>query len=751
VNQDQRFISVLDNAGVGYFFIDKDGIIRDVNSAWVRLYKYGSADEVIGHHFTEIQRIEDLDLAKRMVRGILDDDPKYLQGEFSRRCKDGSIGYHTFSARTVLKDKAVIGIEGCIIDVTSRRQNEEKFRILFNNMSQGVALHQLVKDEEGVAINYRIVGVNPRFEEILGVHEEDIIGLLATEAYGVKDPPFFAEYLGVATTGNPYSFEVYFPPMNKYFIISVSRWEVDGFATIFTDITDRKHTEQALQDSEAKFRSLAQNSPYAIMIYQDDYWVYCNHAAERISGYSSEELYRQKFWEFVDDDYRDVVKRNGQRRQTGEPVLTSYEFLITTKNQQKKWVFINGNSTSFSGKPAGIISILDISDRKQMELDLRSAVEKAQESDRLKSAFLANMSHEIRTPMNAILGFSELIGEQDTTIQEQQKYTEIIKNAGKRLLHIINDIIDLSKLEAKQIEINLQPCNPYLLVNTTVESFRNMDFFRHKNGLRLEPELQDLSPELLIQADVVRLQQVLDNLITNAIKYTDSGIITVGASVKQEKGIDFLEFFIRDTGKGIPREKLSMVFERFRQVEENEFHEGAGLGLSICKAFVELMGGRIWLESEAGKGSTFFFTVPCTPAEMELSPALITEGNRKHNLLGITILIAEDEEDSYGYLAQSLKGTNVTLLRAESGLILMEMLENRLPDILLLDINMPGKTGYECLKEIRARGYKLKVIVQTAYAMADERKRCMEYGCDKYLAKPFDKKALLDCIADLIG
>jgi PAS domain S-box-containing protein len=754
------------------------------------------------------------------------------------------------------------------------KESELRMMNLYNNMTEGVGLHTLVYNEDREPVNYRIVGINPAFEKILNIPEKEVVNALATDAYNVPEPPLMKEYLEVVKTGEPHEFEVYFAPMDKHFSISVSPWGPEGFATIFTDITERKRiddvlhesenkyrmifeniqdvfykidldgkivdispsinrysgftreellgkqsldvylipeersnfmeklmgkgevtdydvqfknkdgegiwasvnvhlvrdqsgnptglegslrdvtarklAEERLLESEVKFRSLAENSPYAIMIFQDDHWVYTNPAGEEISGYSASELYGMTFWEFVDPEFRDVVKLIGQRRQAGENVKTSYEFRIITKTGQAKWVYLTGNSTFYSGKPSGIISAVDISDRKKMELALKDALEKAQESDRLKSAFLANMSHEIRTPMNAILGFSELIGQPHTSQQEQEQFTGIIRSSGKRLLHIIDDIIDISKLEAKQVEISNVPCDVCELVKTTVEAFRNMEFLRQKNKLNIVSDIKDFSPGEEVETDPIRLQQILDNLITNAIKYSSEGNITIGLRKNKEGRKSFMEFFVRDNGKGISPEKYSIIFERFRQVEENEYHEGAGLGLSICKAFIELMGGSINIESELGKGSVFTFFIPLIPVQADKTTVLPAPQRISEDLRGKTILIGEDEDDSFFYIQLLLKETNALMQRAVNGNMVMEMLAGKLPDLLLLDINMPGKTGYDCLREIRQKGYSLKVIVQTAYAMADEKKRCIDSGCDGYLPKPFTKKDLLDCIKEVI-
>ncbi|MEI7490351.1 MAG: PAS domain S-box protein [Bacteroidota bacterium] len=648
--------------------------------------------------------------------------------------------YTTFSDFTELK-----------VANSALRDSEKRLMNLYTNMGEGVALHKLVFDDQGEAKNYRIVGINPRFEKILGIREKDVLDKLATEAYNVEDPPFFEEYFNVVKTGIPHSFEVDFPPLDKSFSISVSPWDLDGFVTIFTDITHRRQAEEKLQESEAKFRSLAENAPYAIMIYQDDFWVYCNQAGEAISGFTAEELCRQKFWEFVAPEYTETVKQVGKKRQTGVRALSSYEFRIITKTGHPKWVYLTGTSTVYEGRPAGIISVVDVTDRKRIELELKAAVEKAMESDRLKSSFLANMSHEIRTPMNAILGFSELIGQPDASQGEQERFAGIIRNAGKRLLHIIDDIIDLSKLEARQIEISRSNCNLHQLVNSTVESFGNMELLKKKTELRLVSDLNDFPVGFEVETDTDRLQQIVDNLISNAIKYTSKGTIVFGLRKKQENDQDYIEFFVRDTGKGIPPEKLSIIFERFRQVEENEYHEGAGLGLSICKAFVELLGGHIHVESKVGKGSIFSFAIPLIPLAAAGNPVVSPAARKSPDLSKTVILIAEDEADSYLYLEHLLKETNAKLLRAVNGRILMEMLATSVPDLLLLDINMPGLTGYQCLTEIRKEGYPLKVIAQTAYAMTEERKRLLDAGCNAYLAKPFSKKALFESIAEVLS
>lgn len=750
------------------------------------------------------------------------------------------------------------------------RDSENRLRNLYDNMAEGVCLHKMVYNEHGTPVNYRIVGINRRYESIIKLNKEEVLGKLATEVYNTETPPYFEMYSDVVSNQVSNQFETYFAPMDRYFSISISPWESDGFATLFSDITERKKIEKELilneertrilldlapdaffqgdnsgnlilvndkaseltgyskeelyqmnmkdlfdpgqlaekplqyqqlsqsetlqvereiirkdgsllpveissrampdstyqsffrdiqerkaaeltiRESEEKFRTLAECSPNAIMIYQDDHWVYTNPAGEQISGYPAAELYRMKLWEFITEECRDMIRDRGRRRLQGDQFPGDYELKIRTRNGSQRWIHLTANSLSYLGKPAGIVSVADITDRKRMEEELQIALEQAQESDRLKSAFLANMSHEIRTPMNAILGFSDLLGQPENTPDEQAHFTSIIRNAGGRLMHIINDIIDLSKLDSKQVRITPTVCNIGKILQTTVEAFRESELLKKKPGLLLITEFDGSEHNLITETDAIRLQQVLDNLITNAIKYTSKGTITLGVHLLKKDGREVLEFYVSDTGKGIPADKLRIIFERFRQVEEQEYREGAGLGLSISKALVELLGGAISVASEPGKGTIFSFTIPYLPVKTITAPAPVKTASEQPDLRGKYIIVAEDDDDTWLFLTVTLKGTGAELKRATNGKILMEMLKDRMADLILLDINMPLMTGYECIAEIRNKQYPVKVIAQTAYAMTEERNRCLAIGCDDYLAKPLSKTGLFTSLKNIV-
>jgi signal transduction histidine kinase/CheY-like chemotaxis protein len=387
---------------------------------------------------------------------------------------------------------------------------------------------------------------------------------------------------------------------------------------------------------------------------------------------------------------------------------------------------------------------------RESEEELIKAKTKAEESDKLKSIFLANMSHEIRTPMNSIMGFSNLLGDHSLDESEKSQYLDIIKSSGNRLMQLINDILDLSKIEAKQLSISTSICSlSDILINST-ESFRKSDLLNKKPGIELILKLPEAKEGIKFISDGNRVQQVLDNLLSNAIKYTQKGYIETGCSIISEDDMKFIKIYVKDSGIGISEELGSMVFERFRQVEEGRFHEGTGLGLSISKGIVDLLGGKIWFVSKENEGSTFYFTIPYIVSDMPLANVQVTS-EVIPKLFGKNIIIAEDDIFSFRYLQLLLSGQNANIMHAENGRVLLDMIQKELPDLILLDINMPVMSGFEFLDEIQAAGLSIKIIAQTAYAMPDEKERCFRAGCNGYISKPIKKTELLNVINTVLS
>jgi PAS domain S-box-containing protein len=372
--------------------------------------------------------------------------------------------------------------------------------------------------------------------------------------------------------------------------------------------------------------------------------------------------------------------------------------------------------------------------RKEMVGQLLIAKEKAEESDRLKSAFLANMSHEIRTPMNGIMGFSHLLKEPGLSGDEQHEFIRLIEKSGARMLNIINDIIDISKIEAGLMELNMSESK----LKEQIEYIYT--FFKPEveaKGLKLSYSIPRLASETIIITDREKLFAVLTNLVKNAVKFTEKGEIEFGYA---NKG-DVIEFYIKDTGIGIPENQQEAIFERFVQADitNKMARQGTGLGLSISKAYIEKMGGRIWVESKEGKGSTFYFTLPNTANHEQntMIHGILPDEMAYNKISRVAILIVEDDPLSEILLEKSLRKTAGKILKARTGAEAVEVCRNNPDtDLILMDIQLSGMNGYEATRQIRKFNKEVVIIAQTAFGLSGDRERAIDAGCNDYIAKP---------------
>ncbi|MBK6345851.1 MAG: response regulator [Bacteroidales bacterium] len=374
--------------------------------------------------------------------------------------------------------------------------------------------------------------------------------------------------------------------------------------------------------------------------------------------------------------------------------------------------------------------------------------EKAQLADKLKSAFLANMSHEIRTPMNGILGFASLLKEPGLSGTQQQEYIGIIEKSGARMLNIINDIVDISKIEAGLMKTDIAETN----VNEQVEYIYT--FFKpevQKKRIEFSMQISLPSPEAIVWSDHEKLYAVLTNLVKNAIKYTPSGAIQLGYSKKTEEEDVWLEFFVKDTGMGIPADRQQAIFERFVQADISDVraNQGAGLGLSISKAYVQMLGGKIWVESRLGKGSVFYFTIPYRPVIAEKTG----NGNELFSQipeepgLKLKILVVDDDETSEKLISIVVKEFCRELIKAVDGVEAVEACRaNPDIDLILMDVQLPAMNGYEATRQIRQFNQKVVIISQTAFGLSGDREKSIKAGCNDYISKPIRKEALLALI-----
>lgn len=391
-----------------------------------------------------------------------------------------------------------------------------------------------------------------------------------------------------------------------------------------------------------------------------------------------------------------------------------------------------------------LVIIQDITQAKRAEKELIKAKERAEESDRLKSTFIANMSHEIRTPLNGILGFTELLNMPNLTGKEQHDYLEIIRKGGNRMLKIINDIIDISKIESGQMQISISRTD----IREQTESIYS--FFSPEaeaKGIRLICKNTLLAEEAIINTDSFKIYDIQTNLIKNAIKFTPSGSVEFGF----EKKNNYLEFFVKDTGIGISDKQKEFIFERFRQGNDTltRNFEGSGLGLSISKAYAEMLGGKIWFESEYGKGSVFHFIIPYN-SQPDSNPAageMIPGRTGVIEIRNLVILIVEDDQPSELYISRLLSPFSKKILKADTGTQAVEICRNNADiNLVLMDIELPEMDGYEATHQIRQFNKDLIIIAQTAFGLTGDKERALEAGCDDYISKPIHSKILFELI-----
>ncbi|MDF1550149.1 MAG: ATP-binding protein, partial [Bacteroidales bacterium] len=423
----------------------------------------------------------------------------------------------------------------------------------------------------------------------------------------------------------------------------------------------------------------------------------------------------------------DTCKKSGS--------ISDFEITFEKPNGQNSYILMNALLETELEASKIFAICRDITDRKLYEEKLKAAKIKAEEADKLKSAFLANMSHEIRTPMNAIVGFADLLGRDSLSPEERETYVKIIKGSSNSLLGLINDIIDLSKIEVEKISINRTDFNINQVMQELFSSYKNI------RQTDVEIIFDNLNDKNLtnITSDPLRFKQVFTNLIDNAIKFTEKGKINFGFKKKDQLQ---LLFYVSDTGIGIPQNKQQIIFDRFRKLEDSgsKLYRGTGLGLTISKKLIQLLGGDMWVESEPGKGSKFYFTLP-------YHKEIVLNSEEKENsdpfdfseldLKDKTILIVEDEDLNYLFLEKLLKSSNATIYRAFTGLEAVKIIEeDKKVDLILMDIKLPVMDGIEATKEIKIKNPGIPILAQTAFAMKGDQERFMKAGCDDYIAKP---------------
>ena len=666
------------------------------------------------------------------------------------------------------------------------RESEDQFRSLYVALSEGVALHELVYDAQGKAIDYRILDVNPAYEAILGLDRSVVIGAFASGLYGSGIAPYLDIYASVAQTQIPQSFEDYFEPLRKHFRVSVSSPKPGQFVTIFDDISTRKATEAALRASEERFRGLYEYSP--IPFFEEDFSdgkeyfdtlrakgvtdlgkyldehpgeferlaellrvVSINRAGRALFELPANAAAGQVVHHRIDTPSHRQAFRSGLIALWNGEAAFEATYTGMTATGRAKELLIRMTVAPDLRRPLSKVyaTFVDLSDHVAAEQALRRAKEESDRANRSKSEFVANMSHEIRTPLHGMLGMIDLIDDARLT-DEERDCLETAKSSGQALLTVINDVLDLSKIESGRMEL----MNSAFSLRDVVA--KSTDILRPRalgKGIVFSVEVADSVPDLLF-GDAGRLWQILVNLVGNAVKFTDRGgrVAVDLDSALSDDGRLTLHCAVKDSGIGIPPDKQQEIFKSFVQVDSSASRRygGTGLGLTIASRLVELMDGRLWVESSIGKGSIFHFNVvlrePDDIAEVA-SRRVASDAER----FGGTVLVAEDNMVNQKVVVRLLERKDCRVIVADNGKEALRLAGEVCPDLILMDCQMPEMDGFEATKELRrlenGSARRVPIVGLTAHAMEGDRERCLNAGMDEYIAKPFDRSSFYKIVS----
>lgn len=653
--------------------------------------------------------------------------------------KDGTLIDVSFSWLPVDPDNTSAGTIFSARDISEQKSIENKLRTsdLIFNLSRDMLT---ISGFDGY---FKVL--NPAWEKTLGWTVEELTAVPFKEFLHPDDlPQTIQTHQELISGKDVFQFE------NRYRCKDGSyKWlswnsfcnrHDDVVFSVTRDITQRRETEDALKESMKNYRELIDGMNETIWVIDFNGKIMdVNRTATQILGYTKEELFELGLTGI--DNSLSPEDITGLVSSMPEDELQIFETSHRTKDGKIIPVEIYSSLVTYQGRRAILSIARDITQRKQIIQDLIYAKEKAEESDRLKTAFLANVSHEIRTPMNGILGFLELLERPNLAEEKKDRFIKVINQSGERLLETINKIVEVSKIESGQVDVFFTEASIGSILSY------HFDFFKEQangKGIELILNMDEVSG-ITIKTDRFKLDGILTNLISNAIKFTSKGFVEFGAFLEKSE----LVFYVKDTGLGIPENKLDTIFERFVQADLSltRSYEGSGLGLSIVKAYVELIGGAVRVESKQGMGSTFYVTIPLllskeTEKEVVVQHLPDVKLNNK-----VKILIAEDDTISISYLKTVLEGNWCELLVCTNGKSTVEAVRSR-PDIsiVLMDIRMPDMSGIEATREIRKFNKTIPIIAQTANALINDQHEAIQAGCNEYLTKPLNREKLLESI-----
>jgi hypothetical protein len=746
IGQKESFHTTLENLLEGCQIIDFEYRYLFINNAAAKQGKKTS-EELLGHKMMEIyQGIEITPMFSILHQCMQERIPRQMENEFI--FEDGTKGYYLLSFEPVPEGVFIMST-----NITKRNQaeealkeSEERFRSIYENSTVGI---------------YRttpagqILLANPNLIKLLGYSSFKELADRNLEEDGFE--PFYerTHFMDIMKReGEVKGLESAWTRMDGTIIfisesaraINDKEGKIIYYDGIIEDITLRKKAEQELiiANKELVFQNEEKGKRADELVIANKELVFQNEEKEKRAN------------ELVIANKNLAFENKEKEKRADELIILNnvLDFQNKEREKQAKELILANKELAYQNKEKGkradelIIAnkelVFQNEEKEKRATELTIAKERAEESDRLKSAFLTNMSHEIRTPMNGILGFTELLKEPNLSSDDQQDYIQTIQISGARMLNTINSIVDMSKIESGLMKVDIKETN----INEKIEF--TYKFFKPEveiKGLQFLVKNSLPSKEVIIKTDNEKVYGILTNLIKNAIKFTFEGSIEFG----YEKKGKYLEFFVKDTGVGIPKNQMELIFERFRQGSEshNRGYEGSGLGLCIAKSYVEMLGGKIWVESEEGKGSTFYFTIPYNSISEEKIKIInaVSAEHKEVEIKKLKVLVVEDDEISYSLLTKMLQKISYEVLHAITGVQSVEACRNN-PDIdlVLMDIRMPKMDGNEASRQIRQFNKDVIIIAQTAYAFSGDREKAIEAGCNDYISKPINSTSLFELI-----
>lgn len=618
----------------------------------------------------------------------------------------------------------------------------KKYKQLFEQMDNGFALFEVIKDKTGRVSDFRIIEANHAYEELMQVEISQIRNKRMTELKTFEN--FHNDFMKAgkaALAGKSIREDRHFPDLDKYLRILYFAHEDDSFAMLIQDITvvskelkAQHHLVSIVESSDDAIYSVSTGGEILT-------W---NDGAAKLYGYRADEVAGKIAFDHLSNINKQKYKsvrnkilnsRNAQNFEsvhtkkdgTNIPVSVTISPILDSKGKVQAFSYI----------------VKDITFLKEREKELLRAKEATEQAANLKANFLANMSHEIRTPLNSILGFTEIL-DNELDSEQQKSHLDTIYQSGIQLLHLINDIVDLSRIDAGELHLSITDINLISLLNEIKNQFEGFAVRTKNETIKFSLQLPEITEDLIIRSDEYRIKQIFHNLLSNAFKYTEEGLIEFGFKPLKKPGE--IVFFVHDTGIGISKKDFKTIFDRFKQGDQSSRYaiKGTGLGLAISKALAELLGGKMWLESEKGKGSVFYFTIDLQKGKYYVPQKDL---NQSHNdktpqFPGKKILLAEDDFYSTEMIQYMLKETGTELYLADDGAKALELFNSINPDLVLLDIRLPKIDGNKIITKIREKNPDVPVIAQSAYAMPDEIQKSKKRGFTEYLTKPISQVQL---------